>query len=83
LPHVDLKLQDTKYISVNAGTMKLARKERTSLDRFVYEINISRTQMSRYEAGGNMLLSTFLRLLHGLDISAEEFFKELEKTSRQ
>ncbi len=31
--------------------------------------------MTRYEAGGDMYLSTFLKLLHGLDIKPEDFFK--------
>ena len=62
--------------------IKTLRDDRTTLERFAYEINISRSQMSKYEAGGDMFLSTFLKLLHGLDASGEEFFKELEKTSK-
>jgi len=53
------------------------RKERTSLESFAYEINISRSAMTKYEAGGDMYLSTFLKLLYGLDIKPEDFFKEL------
>ena len=54
------------------------RKDRTSLESFSYEINISRSAMSKYENGGDMYLSTFLKLLHGLDISPEEFFRDLK-----
>jgi len=54
------------------------RKARTTLESFAYEINISRSAMTRYEAGGDMYLSTFLKLLYGLDLSPEEFFKEVE-----
>lgn len=62
--------------------IKTTREKRTTLERFAYEINISRSQMSKYEAGGDMFLSTFLRVLHGLDITGEEFFSELEKTRK-
>ncbi|HVU55079.1 MAG TPA: helix-turn-helix transcriptional regulator [Puia sp.] len=53
------------------------RKERTTMESFAYEINVSRSAMTRYEAGGDMYLSTLLKLLHGLEISPEEFFKDL------
>lgn len=62
--------------------IKAMRDDRTTLERFAYEINISRSQMSKYEAGGDMLLSTFLRLLHGLDTEGDDFFKELRKFRR-
>ena len=62
--------------------IKAMRDDRTTLERFAYEINISRSQMSKYEAGSDMLLSTFLKLLHGLDATGEEFFKELQKSGR-
>lgn len=62
--------------------IKSMRDDRTTLERFAYEINISRSQMSKYESGGDMLLSTFLKLLHGLDTTGEGFFKELQKKSR-
>ena len=62
--------------------LKAMRDDRTTLERFAYEISISRSQVSKYEAGGDMLLSTFLKLLHGLDTTGEGFFKELQKRSR-
>lgn len=60
-------------------TIKALRKERMTLDNFAYETKISRSQLSKYEAGGGMLLSTLLKILHGLDITLEVFFRELEK----
>ena len=54
------------------------RKARTTLESFAYEINVSRSAMTRYEAGSDMYLSTFLKLLHGLDITPGDFFKELK-----
>jgi len=59
--------------------IKAKRTRRTTIERFAYEINISRSQISKYEAGGDMLLSTFLRILHGLNTSGENFFKSLKK----
>lgn len=47
-------------------------------DNFAYEVNVSRSAMQRYEAGADMYLSTFLKLLYGLDATPEEFFKELK-----
>ena len=58
--------------------IKVKRKERSSLEGFSYEISISRSAMSRYEAGGDMNLSSFLKVLYGLNISPEEFFKEVK-----
>ena len=72
-----------KLLSEAGKLLKVMRDDRTTLERFAYEISISRSQMSKYEAGGDMLFSTFLRLLHGLDITGEEFFKELQKKSRK
>jgi hypothetical protein len=71
-----------KLLLKNGRLIKSARAERTTVDKFVYEINISRTQMIKYEAGGNMLLSTFLKLLHGLDINIADFFSELQNTDK-
>jgi len=57
--------------------LKEIRKSRTTLEAFSYEINISRSQMSGYEKGKDMYLSTFLKLLHGLDVEVGEFFREV------
>ena len=45
--------------------IKKSRKERSSLEDFAYEINISRSALARYEAGGDMLLSSFLKVAYG------------------
>lgn len=57
--------------------LKAKRIARTTLESFAYEIDISRSMMTRYESGHDMYLSTFLKLLHGLDIQPVEFFKEV------
>ncbi|OQP59167.1 hypothetical protein A3860_38690 [Niastella vici] len=66
-----------KMLNKIGKTLKNKRLARTTLESFSYEINISRSAMTRYEAGGDMYLSTFLKLLHGLDIKPEEFFKDV------
>jgi len=53
------------------------RLARTNQDNFSYEAKIPRSAISRYEAGGDMNLSSFLRVLYGLDIKPEDFFIEL------
>ena len=54
--------------------IKEARWERGSLEDFAYEINISRSAMARYESGGDMLLSSFLKVAYGLNIDPGDFF---------
>jgi len=76
----ELSAAETEKLLIKIGKMlKNKRKARTTLESFSYEINISRSAMTRYESGGDMYLSTFLKLLHGLDIKPEEFFKDLLK----
>jgi len=58
--------------------IKTKRKDQTSLEAFSYEVNISRSAMARYETGGDMLLSSFLKVLYGLHISPDDFFKEIK-----
>jgi len=66
-----------KMLNKIGKVLKNKRQARTTLESFSYEINISRSAMTRYEAGGDMYLSTFLKLLHGLDIKPEDFFKDV------
>jgi transcriptional regulator with XRE-family HTH domain len=66
-----------KMLNKIGKVLKNKRQVRTTLESFSYEINISRSAMTRYEAGGDMYLSTFLKLLHGLDVTPEEFFKDV------
>jgi transcriptional regulator with XRE-family HTH domain len=74
----ELSTAETEKILNKIGkSLKNKRQARTTLESFSYEINISRSAMTRYESGGDMYLSTFLKLLHGLDIKPEEFFKDV------
>ena len=67
-----------KLLAKNGRGIHSKRKARTTLESFAYKINVSRSAMTGYEAGGDMYLSTFLKLLHGLEVSGEDFFKELK-----
>ena len=68
-----------KHLLITGMLIRAARRERTTIERFVYEIGICKAQLISYEYGGDMLLSTFLRLLYGLDIKPEDFFREIEQ----
>jgi len=48
----------------------------SNYERFAYEINISRTQYGKYEAGGNIKFSTLLKILKQLEVPLKEFFQE-------
>lgn len=50
----------------------------TSSEYFAYDHDISRTQYGKYEAGGNIQFSTLSKILKGLGISFEEFFKNFD-----
>ena len=58
--------------------IKLILAERSIPRTFVYELDMSITQLYKYFKGGDMYLSTFLRILYGLDIHGAEFFKRLQ-----
>ena len=74
----ELSAAETEKLLNKIGkALKNKRQARTTLESFSYEINVSRSAMTRYESGGDMYLSTFLKLLHGLDIKPEEFFKDV------
>ena len=49
----------------------------TNYEHLAYEVGISRSQYGRYENGGNMKLTTLLKILNFLDVSLEDFFKGL------
>lgn len=52
------------------------KKGYTSYEYFAYDHNIPRAQYGRYEKGEDLKFSSLLKVLRGLDISIEEFFKE-------
>ena len=48
----------------------------TSSEKFAYEKDINRSQYGKYEAGMDMRMSTFLKLIDLLGVSPSEFFSE-------
>jgi hypothetical protein len=73
----ELSAAETEKMLNKIGKLLKNKRQARTLESFSYEINISRSAMTRYEAGGDMYLSTFLKLLHGLDIKPEDFFKDM------
>ncbi len=72
----ELSAADVEKILKKVGKLiKEVRQERSSLEDFAYEINISRSALARYESGGDMLLSSFLKVAYGLNIEPGIFFK--------
>jgi len=58
--------------------LKACRKNRTTQERFSYETKISKAAILKCEQGHDMLLSTLLRFINGLEIPIEEFFATME-----
>lgn len=66
---------------LNVGKrIKKMRKEKgfSSYELFAYDIEISRSGMSNYEAGNfsDIQLRTLLKIIDGLGMTAKEFFSE-------
>lgn len=47
----------------------------SSLEKFAYEFEISRTQYARYERGEDMRISSLMKVLAAHDMTLAEFFK--------
>jgi transcriptional regulator with XRE-family HTH domain len=47
----------------------------SSYEDFAYSIEISRSQIGRYERGRDLRLSTLITITNALEISLEDFFK--------
>jgi transcriptional regulator with XRE-family HTH domain len=58
--------------------IKMLRKEKgfNSYEHFAYDIEISRSGYAKYEGGADMRVSTLLKIIYGLDLTLDEFFKE-------
>lgn len=52
------------------------QKGYSNYEHFAYETGISRTQYGKYEKGENIKFLTLLRILKGLGVSLDEFFKD-------
>ena len=58
--------------------LKALRKGKgySNYEQFAYEHSIGRAQYGRYEKGGDIRLSSLLKLLHVMEITPAEFFSE-------
>jgi len=48
----------------------------SNYEHLAYDIDISRSQYGKYENGGNIKLSTLIKILDTLNVSLKEFFSE-------
>ncbi|MFY0255429.1 helix-turn-helix domain-containing protein [Chitinophaga sp. 30R24] len=80
------EIPDAELTTLIAEISELIKTHRTttggSLEDFAYEIGISRSTLVRAESGGDMVLSNFLRIIYGLNMEPEDFFKELKKKQK-
>lgn len=70
------------FIEKIGKTMKKLREERgyTNYENFAFENNIARSQYGKYEKGTEDLrLSSLYKVLNAMNISFEEFFREIGK----
>ncbi len=48
----------------------------TNYEHLAFDLDISRSQYGKYENGGNIKLSTLIKILNFLGVSLKEFFSE-------
>jgi transcriptional regulator with XRE-family HTH domain len=77
---VNKNLTEKELYKLMGSRLKRLRLEKgfSNYEHFAYEIGISRSLYGTYENGANLKISTLLKVLNGLDISFEEFFKNLK-----
>ena len=75
-------MDSNKKIDVNlrsfGARLRYFRKLKgyTNYEHLAYEVEISRSQYGKYENGGNIKLSTLIKILNYMNISLKEFFEE-------
>jgi len=55
---------------------------KTTIEKFAYDTSIGRSQLDKYRKGEDMYLSTFLRLIYGLGLTPEKFFRKVAGTRK-
>ena len=48
----------------------------TNYEHLAYDLGVSRSQYGKYENGGNIKFTTLCKILHHLEVTLEEFFKD-------
>lgn len=67
--------QIAKRIGERLKALRIA-KGYSSYEKFAFENDIDRAQYGRYERGGDMRISTLVRILRALDVPIDDFFSE-------
>ncbi|MDN5288971.1 MAG: transcriptional regulator [Mucilaginibacter sp.] len=70
----------THILEKVGNRLKALRRERgiSNYEKFANELNISRSQIGRYEKGEDLKMSTLIRICQELEISLEEFFRRFD-----
>ena len=70
-----LKKEETlKKLGARIRQLRL-EKGHDSYEHFAYDNDISRSQFGKYEHGADVRFTTIIKIVNGLDISLEDFFK--------
>ena len=59
--------------------LKTLRQKRTTIERLSIELDVSKSQIIKYESGSNMRLSNLFKILYGLQSNCYEFFEGINK----
>jgi len=72
------EIKEEEYLKALGERIQKLRKEKTGLsaENFSIKIEISRPLYRSYEKGANLTSKTFVKILNGLGVTAEEFFSE-------
>jgi transcriptional regulator with XRE-family HTH domain len=74
LGSVDEKQVMVKKIGARIKQLRM-KAGYSSLEKFAYEFEISRTQYARYERGEDMRISSLMKVLAAHEMTLAEFFK--------
>ena len=61
-----------KKIGDRIKELRLAKGD--AFEKFAYKNDISRSQLTRFEKGNDMQITSLLKVLKGLEVSLEDFF---------
>jgi DNA-binding XRE family transcriptional regulator len=72
----ELSDSELKNLLVEIGkTVQTTRESKTTQERFVIEADVSKASIWKCESGRDLSLGTFLKIIYGLKIQPEDFFK--------
>ncbi|MEQ8472551.1 MAG: helix-turn-helix transcriptional regulator [Marinoscillum sp.] len=71
-----------KKLGKRIKELRLA-KGYSNYENFAHDIDVHRAQYSKYEMGQNMKFLSLLKVVEGLGVSMEEFFKDWDSDSKK